>query len=131
VYESRMWQELYMGRAGLWTLLHSEMHVNVDVNWCLKFDDPKWNLKWLDNFVSFSYIKCHENPVNFSQVVTGTQMDRIVLLGILQRFMCYSTVVVQKEQDESDWYVHSQNACMYFPRTFSCNIWYVLLLSSL
>jgi hypothetical protein len=58
-------------------------------------------------------------------------MDRIVLLGILQGFMCHNTVVVQKEQDESDWYGHSQNAHMYFPRTFSCNIWYVLLLSSL
>jgi hypothetical protein len=59
-------------------------------------------LKKLDSFTSFSDIKYYENPVNFSQVVTGKQMDRIVLLGILQGFMCHNTVVVQKEQDESD-----------------------------
>lgn len=78
------------------------MHVNVDVNWCLKFYDPKRNLKWLDSFASLSANKCHENPVNFSQVVTGAQMDRVVLLGILQGFMYRNTVVVHKEQDESD-----------------------------
>jgi hypothetical protein len=59
-------------------------------------------LKKLDNFASFSDIKYHDNPANFSLVVTGTQMDRIGLLGILQGFMYHNTVVVQKEQDESD-----------------------------
>jgi len=59
-------------------------------------------LKWLDSFANFCYIKCHENPVNFSQVVTGTQTDRVVLLGNLQGFVCHCTVVVKKEQDESD-----------------------------
>jgi len=43
-----------------------------------------------------------KNPVNFSQVVSGTQTDKVVLLDILQESVCHSTVVVQKEQDESD-----------------------------
>jgi hypothetical protein len=34
-----MWQELYMGRAGIQTLMHPEMHIDLDVNWCLKFYD--------------------------------------------------------------------------------------------
>jgi hypothetical protein len=40
-----MWQELYMHRAGMQTLMHPGMHIDLDVIECSKFYDliETWN----------------------------------------------------------------------------------------